>query len=113
MQISVYRYNPEKDSKPYMQDFQLEIPGGRDLMVLDVLELLKEQFDELYREGEQSGRLMNIGLHPHVAGHPYRIRALREFLEYAKGVEGVWWTTREQIADWYLEHHQEHIPSEP
>ena len=26
-----------------MQDFDLEIPGGRDLMVLDVLELLKEQ----------------------------------------------------------------------
>ena len=85
----------------------------RGLSTQAALELLKEQFDELYREGEQSGRLMNIGLHPHVAGHPYRIRALREFLEYAKGVEGVWWTTREQIADWYLEHHQEHIPSEP
>jgi len=26
-----------------MQDFDLEIPGGKDLMVLDVLELLKEQ----------------------------------------------------------------------
>ncbi len=43
MQISVYRYNPDKDSEPYMQDFDLEIPGGKDLMVLDVLELLKEQ----------------------------------------------------------------------
>ena len=43
MEISVYRYNPDTDSAPYMQDFDLEIPGGRDLMVLDVLELLKEQ----------------------------------------------------------------------
>ncbi len=43
MQISIYRYNPDKDSEPYMQDFDLEIPGGKDLMVLDVLELLKEQ----------------------------------------------------------------------
>ena len=43
MLISVYRYDPDKDITPYMQDFDLEIPGGRDLMVLDVLELLKEQ----------------------------------------------------------------------
>ncbi|MFP6807569.1 MAG: succinate dehydrogenase iron-sulfur subunit [Pseudomonadales bacterium] len=43
MQISLYRYDPDKDNEPYMQDFDLEIPGGRDLMVLDVLELLKEQ----------------------------------------------------------------------
>jgi peptidoglycan/xylan/chitin deacetylase (PgdA/CDA1 family) len=75
-----------------------------------VLELLKEQFDQLYLEGESSGRLMNIGLHPHVAGHPYRIRALREFLEYAKGFDGVWWARREEIADWYQDNHQSHIP---
>ena len=43
MQVSVYRYNPDADKAPYIQDFNLEIPGGRDLMVLDVLELLKEQ----------------------------------------------------------------------
>ena len=43
MEISVYRYNPDTDNAPYMQEFDLEIPGGRDLMVLDVLELLKEQ----------------------------------------------------------------------
>ncbi len=76
-----------------------------------VLELLKEQFDQLYLEGEHSGRLMNIGLHPHVAGHPYRIRALREFLEYAKGFDGVWWARREEIADWYQDNHLSHIPA--
>lgn len=43
MQVSVYRFDPDKDNEPYMQDFDLEIPGGKDLMVLDVLELLKEQ----------------------------------------------------------------------
>ena len=43
MQVSVYRYNPDADKEPYIQDFELEIPGGRDLMVLDVLELLKEK----------------------------------------------------------------------
>ena len=43
MQVSIYRYNPETDNEPRMQDFTLEIPGGKDLMVLDVLELLKEK----------------------------------------------------------------------
>ena len=43
MQVSVYRYNPDADKEPYIQDFDLEIPGGRDLMVLDVLEVLKEK----------------------------------------------------------------------
>ena len=47
--------------------------------------------------------------HPHVTGQPFRMRALREFLEYAKGLEGVWWTTREEIATWYLENHLSHI----
>ncbi|HIN91065.1 MAG TPA: succinate dehydrogenase iron-sulfur subunit, partial [Porticoccaceae bacterium] len=43
MLISLYRYNPETNTEPYMQDFDLEIPGGKDLMVLDVLEILKER----------------------------------------------------------------------
>jgi succinate dehydrogenase / fumarate reductase iron-sulfur subunit len=43
MLVSVYRYNPEKDTDPYLQDFQIEIAQGKDLMVLDVMELLKEQ----------------------------------------------------------------------
>lgn len=41
MQVSIYRYNPETDEAPWMQDVDVEIPEGRDLMVLDVLELMK------------------------------------------------------------------------
>ena len=40
--VSIYRYNPELDSVPYMQDFQLDTEG-KDIMVLDVLELLKAE----------------------------------------------------------------------
>ena len=43
MLVSIYRYNPETDDKPRMQDFEVEIPEGKDLMVLDVLALVKEQ----------------------------------------------------------------------
>lgn len=83
----------------------------RGLSTQAALDLLKEQFDQLYREGEHSGRLMNIGLHPHVAGHPYRIRALREFLAYAKSFDQVWWASREEIAEWYIVNHDSHIPA--
>ena len=43
MLVSLYRYNPETDNAPYMQDVELELPEGKDLMVLDVLNLLKER----------------------------------------------------------------------
>lgn len=43
MLVSIYRYNPEVDSKPYMQDIEVDIPDGKDLMVLDVLELVKDK----------------------------------------------------------------------
>lgn len=42
LQVSVYRYNPDKDAAPYMQDFQVDT-NGKDVMVLDVLALIKEQ----------------------------------------------------------------------
>jgi len=41
--ISVYRYNPDVDNAPRMQDYTLELAEGRDMMVLDVLLKLKEQ----------------------------------------------------------------------
>jgi succinate dehydrogenase / fumarate reductase iron-sulfur subunit len=40
LKVSIYRYNPETDNEPYMQDVEVDT-GGKDLMVLDVLELLK------------------------------------------------------------------------
>ncbi|MAY01513.1 MAG: succinate dehydrogenase iron-sulfur subunit [Gammaproteobacteria bacterium] len=43
MLVSVYRYNPETDKEPYMQDVEVELPDGKDLMVLDILQLVKDQ----------------------------------------------------------------------
>jgi allantoinase len=73
------------------------------------LQMFKEQFDWLYAESAASGRFMNLGLHPHVIGQPFRIRALRDFIRYAKQFEGVWFATREEIATWYLQNHDNHI----
>src|SRR3990167_3533055 len=64
LQVSVYRYNPDQDAEPFMQEFQVDT-GGKDLMVLDVLALIKEQ-DEGFsyrrscREGVCGSDGMNI-----------------------------------------------------
>jgi allantoinase len=75
-------------------------------------DILKEELCELHREGATTGRIMNVGLHPHVSGRAFRIRAVREFLEYAKSLDGVWFATREEIADWYLANHESHFPGQ-
>eukprot|EP01037_Dinobryon_pediforme_P029797 gene29797-33598_t len=59
---------------------------------------LIEELDVLYEEAATTGRIMNVGLHPHVSGRAHRIRAIREFIQHAQSLPGVWWATREEIA---------------
>ena len=64
LQVSVYRYNPDTDSEPFMKDYQIET-GGKDLMVLDVLALVKEKdatmaYRRSCREGVCGSDGMNI-----------------------------------------------------
>ncbi|HVK98287.1 MAG TPA: succinate dehydrogenase iron-sulfur subunit [Dongiaceae bacterium] len=55
LQVSIYRYNPDTDAEPYMKDYQIDT-GGKDLMVLDVLNLVKEKDDSLaYRRSCREG----------------------------------------------------------
>lgn len=63
LQVSIYRYNPETDSAPSMQDFQVDT-GGKDLMVLDVLEVIKAQQDSsvTYRRSCREGVCGSDGL---------------------------------------------------
>ncbi len=75
----------------------------------DAARMLKDQFDELMRDSAESSRLMSVGLHPHVSGHPHRMPCFREFLAHAKQHPEVWWTTREELAAWYLQQHAQHI----
>ncbi|MFO6465179.1 allantoinase PuuE [Jannaschia sp. KMU-145] len=63
---------------------------------------LRDSFDCLYREG---GRMMSVGLHCRLAGRPGRAEALRRFLDHARGHEGVWFATREAIADHWAATH--------
>ena len=63
MLVSIYRYNPETDSQPRMQDYQVELPQGKDIMVLDVLQLVKEQDSSVtYRRSCREGVCGSDGL---------------------------------------------------
>jgi len=65
IKLSVYRFDPTMDKKPYMQSLDIEVPANKDLMVLDVLHLAKEQepslsFRRSCREGVCGSDGMNI-----------------------------------------------------
>ncbi len=55
LKVEVYRYNPDTDKAPYMKTYEIDTQG-KDLMVLDVLELLKAQDESLaYRRSCREG----------------------------------------------------------
>lgn len=66
MRFSIYRYNPEKDTEPYMQDFDVDVKEQNCNMVLDVLLTIKNKMDETLtlrrscREGVCGSDGMNI-----------------------------------------------------
>lgn len=45
LSLSIYRYNPEVNAEPYMQDYKIEIPAKSDPMLLSLLERLKAEQD--------------------------------------------------------------------
>jgi peptidoglycan/xylan/chitin deacetylase (PgdA/CDA1 family) len=64
-------------------------------------EMIVDQFEVLYREGAQSGRVMAISLHPFIMGQPFRAKYLDLALEHITGHDRVWVATGGEIVDWY------------
>jgi peptidoglycan/xylan/chitin deacetylase (PgdA/CDA1 family) len=108
------------DDQPYMMD----LDGGRRLVSVpysyeindkpaferahrtadEFKDMICRQFDVLYREGAQSGRVMAIALHPYLTGMPHRIDALDAALAYLCNHERVWRATGSEIARHYRAH---------
>ena len=65
-------------------------------------DICKAQFDQLYKEGAESGRVMCIALHPFLIGQPHRIKCLDDLLGYIMAHDGVWQTTADDIAEYYI-----------
>jgi allantoinase len=91
-------------SVPYsieMNDVSLFV--GKSLSGPDFAQMVMDQFDVLYAEGERSGRVMCLALHPFIINQPFRHKYLDKALEYIVGHDRVWLATSDEIADWYFD----------
>jgi len=87
-------------SMPYsceLNDLHLFLRAGYDAP--KYLQLLKDQFDVLYEESSEGGKVLTIPTHPFVMGHPFRSKYFDLALQYMKKHAGVWFATGSEIAD--------------
>ena len=66
---------------------------------------LKDAFDMLYKEGQTAPKMMSVGIHMRIAGHPGRAAGLERFLEYVAGFDDIWICRRDDIAKHWIEEH--------
>src|SRR6266850_1491654 len=64
----------------------------------DYFTFVKDGFDVLYREGRTEPKMMSLGLHMRLIGHPSRAAGLERALDYMSRHKGVWFTRRLDIA---------------
>ena len=59
---------------------------------------VRDAFDMLYAEGAETPKMMSVGLHMRLIGHPARAVGLQRLLDYMMARKGVWITRRVDIA---------------
>jgi allantoinase len=65
----------------------------------------KDAFDFLYAEGARFPRMMSVGLHARLIGHPARAAGLARFLDHVARHRDVWVCRRLDIAQHWLARH--------
>lgn len=114
------------DADDYSDDlpFWTEVSGRRHLIVPYTLEAndmrfsgtglntgeqffsyLKDAFDVLYVEGEESPKMLSVGLHCRLVGRPGKIAGLERFIRYALSHQDVWFARRIEIAQHWRARH--------
>lgn len=46
VKFKIYRFDPEKDQEPYMQDYELQVPADKDMMLLSAILRIKDELDD-------------------------------------------------------------------
>ena len=64
----------------------------------DFFTYLRDSFDALYAEGDETPRMMSVGMHCRLLGRPGRILALQRFLDHIARHDRVWVCRRIDIA---------------
>jgi len=68
-------------------------------------EYLRDSFDVLYGEGDESPKMLSIGMHCRLLGRPGRFLALQRFLDHIEKHDRVWVSRRVDIArHWQATH---------
>ena len=76
----------------------------------DFFRYLCAGFDCLYREGSYSPKMMTIALHGRLSGRPGRAESIKRFIEYTLKHNDVWYCTRAEIAEYWMENYPYNIP---
>jgi putative urate catabolism protein len=68
-------------------------------------EFMRDTFDMLYREGATQPKMMSVGLHMRLIGHPARAAGLERFIDHVMKHEDVWIARRIDIARHWIKEH--------
>ncbi len=90
-----------------LNDFQNAFPGRYSPPSYE--QVLKDQFDQLYEEGDKRRRMMLICTHDRMCGMPAAVRMLDRVLQHMRQRAGVWFARKDEIARWAIAH-PEHTP---
>ena len=71
----------------------------------DFFHYCRDAFDFLYREGRTQPKMLSIGLHQRLIGHPARAAGLERLLHHIARFSGVWVTRRLDIAQHWAATH--------
>jgi allantoinase len=98
-----YRLNvPGMLSVPYTVELNdLGLFLFRNVSGPEFVQIVKDQFEQLYADAEHSGRVMALALHPFVTGQAFRRKYLDQALAYLAAQPGIWLTTSDEIAEHY------------
>jgi putative urate catabolism protein len=66
---------------------------------------LRDSFDTLYAEGEDTPKMLSVGMHCRLLGRPGRFRALQRFLDHIEAHDKVWVCRRIDIAEHWRTRH--------
>ena len=67
----------------------------------DVLEIYKEEFKAVHA----CGGLFVLVMHPQLSGRPSRVLMMKEFMDFVKGIEGVWLPRPIDVVEYWRSEH--------
>ena len=68
-------------------------------------EFLRDSVEVLLAEGARTPKMMSVGLHPRLVGHPGRFKGLQQFVHWLGERDGIWIARRIDIARHWMSVH--------